>query len=227
MPTQYVYRSLRFLFVIFIIVVGLASLYYVSTLTYPFLIALAIAFFINPVVDVLEKKAKMPRALAVIVVLILLLAFVAGLVTLLVAEIVTGTQYLATVVPNHFQKLVIYVEQFVASQIIPLYNQLATLFKNLDTSQQDTIMSNIQSVGTKIATTVGQFIQNLLQNIPSIIGWLPNFATIFIFSLLATFFYKQRLVSSKSIVSKIVTEQSTNEHDKSVSRIKKGAIWFS
>ncbi|MCX8045862.1 MAG: sporulation integral membrane protein YtvI, partial [Anoxybacillus gonensis] len=66
MPTQYVYRSLRFLFVIFVIIAGLASLYYVSTLTYPFLIALAIAFFINPVVDVLEKKAKMPRALAVI-----------------------------------------------------------------------------------------------------------------------------------------------------------------
>ncbi|WP_339173008.1 sporulation integral membrane protein YtvI [Anoxybacillus sp. FSL W8-1294] len=226
MSTHYVYRSLRFLFVIFVIIAGLASLYYVSTLTYPFLIALAIAYFINPVVDVLEKKAKMPRALAVIVVLILLLALVAGLVTLLVAEIVTGTQYLATVVPNHFQKLVIYIEQFVASQIIPLYNQLAALFKNLDTSQQDTIMANIQSVGTKIATTVGQFIQNILQNIPSIIGWLPNFATIFIFSLLATFFISKDWYRLKALFQKLLPTKVQSSTTKVFAELKKALFGF-
>lgn len=188
MSHQYLYSTLRFLFVVAAVTLGTIAIYYTATVTYPFIIAFFIAFTINPFVNYLEKKAKMPRSLAVILTLVLLFAILAGLVTLLIAEIVSGTQYLAEVVPSHFQTLVVYIEGFFASQIIPLYNDWAALFKNLDTSQQDTIMNNIQSVGTKIATTVGQFIQGVLQNIPKLLGWLPNAATVIIFSLLATFF---------------------------------------
>ncbi|MBB5324510.1 sporulation integral membrane protein YtvI [Anoxybacillus tepidamans] len=187
MSHQYLHSTLRFLFVIAAVTLGAIAIYYTATVTYPFIIALFTAFFINPFVNYLEKK-KIPRPLAVIIVLVLLFAILAGLVTLLIAEIVSGTQYLAEVVPSHFQNLIVYIEDFFASQIIPLYNDWAALFKNLDVSQQDTIMSNIQAVGTKIATTVGQFIQGLLQNIPKLLSWLPNAATVIIFSLLATFF---------------------------------------
>ncbi|MGX1982391.1 sporulation integral membrane protein YtvI [Thermolongibacillus altinsuensis] len=207
MSKHYLYSSLRFILVVAIAIFGFISLYYISTLTYPFLIAFAIAFFMNPLVDFFERKARMPRSLAVIFVLILLLAIVAGLVTLLVAEIVSGTQYLATVIPDHLQKLVSYIEQFVASQLIPLYNQLATIFKSLDTTQQDTIMTNIQSVGTKVATTVGRFIEDILQNIPVLLGWLPNFATVFIFSLLATFFISKDWYRLQAMFQKILPKK--------------------
>ncbi|ANB62182.1 sporulation integral membrane protein YtvI [Anoxybacteroides amylolyticum] len=188
MSSQYVQRLFRFLLVIGALFLGVIAIYYAATVTYPFIIAFLLAFLMNPIVNYLEKKAKMPRALAVIVSLIGLFAVLAGLVTLLIVEIVSGTQYLAEVVPSHFQTLVVYIENIIASQIIPLYKDWAALFKNLDASQQDTIMNNIQSVGTKIATTVGQFIQDVLQHIPKLLGWLPNAATVIIFSLLATFF---------------------------------------
>lgn len=184
----YVDRFLRFLIVIAIVAFGAAAAYYAATLTYPFIIAFFIAFLINPVVDLLERKVKMPRWLAVSATLIVLFAAVAGLVTLLIAEIVSGTQYLANVVPEKFQALVAYIESFAANQLIPLYQDLAVLFKSLNADQQDTIIQNIQAVGTQIATTVGEFIQRVLQNIPQLIAWLPNAATVFIFSLLATFF---------------------------------------
>ncbi|KXG11591.1 hypothetical protein AT864_00675 [Anoxybacillus sp. P3H1B] len=188
MSHNHLYSILRFLFVVAAAVLGITAIYYAATVTYPFIIAFFIAFMINPLVNYLEKKAKMPRSLAVIFILVLLFAVLAGLVTLLIAEIVSGTQYLAAVVPTHFQTLVFYIEDFFASQIIPIYKDWATLFKSLDASQQDTIMNNIQAVGTKVATTVGAFVQNVLQNIPQLIGWLPNAATVIIFSLLATFF---------------------------------------
>ncbi|MCL6616830.1 MAG: sporulation integral membrane protein YtvI [Anoxybacillus ayderensis] len=188
MSQQYIQRLVRFLLVIAVGTFGAIAIYYAATVTYPFIIAFLLAFFMNPLVNYLEKKAKMPRALAVIVSLIALFAILAGFVTLLIVEIVSGTQYLAEVVPSHFQTLVVYIEDIVAGQIIPLYKDWAALFKNLDASQQDTIMNNIQSVGTKIATTVGQFIQGVLQHIPKLLGWLPNAATVIIFSLLATFF---------------------------------------
>ena len=87
--------------VVGIVVFALLSFYYLSKVTYPFLIALVIAFFINPIVNIFEKKLRMPRGLAVFVALIIIFAFSAGLVTLLIAEIVSGANYLAKVVPEH------------------------------------------------------------------------------------------------------------------------------
>jgi sporulation integral membrane protein YtvI len=185
---HYLYSFLRFFIVAAAIILGVYMLYYVSALTYPFIIALIIAFIINPIVNLFEKKGRMPRALAVIVSLILIFALLAGLVTLLVAEILSGTEYLAKVVPDHVGSLVVFIENFIASQIIPVYNQINSLFNNLDAGQQETIMANIQNIGGKITQTVGEFIKSFLQSIPALLAWLPDAATVIIFSLLATFF---------------------------------------
>jgi sporulation integral membrane protein YtvI len=188
MNSIYVNRVLRSVLVVFICISAILSIYYLSKITYPFIIAILIAYFMNPMVDFFEKKAKMPRSLAVIISLFFIVAVFAGLITLLVAEIVSGAEYLALVVPNHVETLVNYLEQLFAGQVIPLYNQLSGLFNNLDDGQQDTIMKNIQSVGSQIGTTAGNFIQGFFEKIPAILGWFPNAATVIIFSLLATFF---------------------------------------
>src|SRR6478736_4973273 len=110
MNSVYVNRTFRFLLVVSSIIISLIGLFYISKITYPFLIGLAFAFF-------------------------------AGLITLLVAEIVSGADYLAEVVPAQLDTLIRHIEHLVASQIIPLYNQLTSLFNSLGSGQQDTIMS--------------------------------------------------------------------------------------
>jgi len=185
---KYIYRTIRFLLVTGAVVVALYAIYFISTVAYPFLIGLIIAFLINPLVNFFEKKAKMPRVLAVLIALIIIFAVCAGLVTLLVAEIVSGAAYLATVVPEHLDTLINYIEDYFTAQIIPLYNQLTSVFNKLDSGQKDTIIGNIQNVGTRIGSTVGNFIKNLFGNIPNILSWFPNAATVLIFSLLGTFF---------------------------------------
>lgn len=147
-----------------------------------------IAFFINPLVNFFEKKAKMPRGLAVFVALVLIVGFFAGLITLLVAELVSGANYLARVVPEHLDTLINYIEKIFTAQILPLYNHLNNVFNKLDAGQQNTIIGNVQNVGNEFAKTAGAFIKNLFNNIPNILSWFPNAATVTIFSLLATFF---------------------------------------
>lgn len=188
MNLTYVYRTIRFFLVIGLILAGCITLFYVSKVTYPFIIGFLIAFMINPAIDFLEKRGRMPRVLAVLVALTLIFAIFAGLITLLVAEIVSGANYLAKVVPTHLNTLIAHIEGYFANQIIPFYNNLMNLFDNLDTGQQDTIMTNIENVGKNIGTTLGTFIQSFFENIPTILSWFPNTATVFIFSLLATFF---------------------------------------
>lgn len=188
MNAIYLHRTVRFLLVVGSVILGLVSLFFISKVTYPFIIGFAIAFLMNPLVNFFEKKAKMPRSLAVLVSLVLIFAVFAGLITLLIAEIVSGADYLARVVPTHIETLIDYIEHFFASQIIPFYNQITSMFNSLDTGQQNTILDNIQNVGKTIGSTLGNFIQGFFGKIPNIVSWFPNAATVVIFSLLATFF---------------------------------------
>lgn len=226
MNPVYLQRSLRFLFVIGIIILGMLSFYYLSRITYPFLIGLAIAFMINPLVNFFEKKGRMPRALGVFIALIIIFAVFAGLVTLLVAEIVTGANYFASVIPTHLDTLIDYLEQVFAGQIIPLYNQITSLFQSLDVGQQDTIMTNIQNVGTKIGTTVGNFIQTFFGNIPNIISWFPNAATVLIFSLLATFFISKDWYRLSTMFSRFVPNRAKTSGKTVFSDLKKALFGF-
>lgn len=204
----YLYRTVRFLIVIGIALLLIFGFVYLSKITYPFLIGFAIAFLINPLVNFLQNKWRMPRVLAVIISILLLIAFFAGLITLLIAEIVSGADYLAKVVPTHLETIIDFIEQFFAAQIIPFYNQLTSLFNSLDTGQQDTILTNIQNVGKKVGSTVGTFIQNFFGKIPDILSWFPNAATVLIFSLLGTFFISKDWYRLTDIGSKLLPNRA-------------------
>ncbi len=212
MSHVYLNRTMRFLFVSGAIVFTLIGLFYLSKVTYPFLIGFAIAFLINPLVNFFQEKARMPRSLAVIIALTLVFSFFAGVITLLVAEIVSSADELAKIVPKQLEILIRYIEHFIAAQIIPFYNQLTNLFDHLGSGQQETILKNIQNVGNTIGTTLGDFIQRFFRFIPTIISWFPNAASVLIFSLLATFFigkdWAKLAARSRTLIPKKAKESS-------------------
>ncbi|MBD8068950.1 sporulation integral membrane protein YtvI [Bacillus sp. PS06] len=226
MKLAHLYSIIRFLVVIIAIILGITLAYYVTKVTYPFLIAFAISFFIQPLVIFFQEKARMPKSLAVIVTLVVVFGGIAGILTLLVAEIISGANYLANVVPNHFETLVVYIEQFVVGQLIPLYNQLTTLFNNLESGQQQSIITNIENVGKTVATNVGHFIQTFLLKIPDFLGWLPNAATVIIFSLLATFFISKDWERIVRFTRKIVPIKARSSSKTVVVDLKRALFGF-
>lgn len=187
MKPENIYKFVRIFIVLGISIAITLILFYTAKVTYPFIIGFAIAFMINPIVNFLQRKVRLPRVLAVIITIIAIVTLFAGLITLLVAEIVSGANYLSNNVPKQLDILIQYSEKFFTDTILPFYEKIAVFFNTLDTGQQNSIIQNIQSVGTSIATTLGDFIQNFFQKIPAIIGWFPNAATVLIFSTLATF----------------------------------------
>ncbi|MFD0051042.1 sporulation integral membrane protein YtvI [Actinomycetes bacterium NPDC127524] len=219
-------RFLRFLIVAGIIALGGIVLFYISRYTYPFIIAMIIAFFMNPLVDFLEIKGRMPRGLAVIISIAFILSVFAGLITILIAEIVSGADYLGGVVPAHLDTLINYLEDFAAGQLIPFYNKIAVLFNNLDVKQQTTILDNIQNVGQKIGSTAGNFIQGFFQNIPAIIGWFPNAASVLIFSLLATFFISKDWYRMSNFSGRILPPKIFSSGKRIVEDLKKALFGF-
>ncbi|TKD67903.1 sporulation integral membrane protein YtvI [Pseudalkalibacillus hwajinpoensis] len=188
MNWKYVHRFLRFLLVIAIIILTLIASYYIWHLAFPFVIALFLAFLINPMVDLLERRGKIPRPLSVALSILFLIGVLAAFIALLVNEIVQGIVYIANVLPGNFQEIVLFVEDLFVSHVMPLYNQLEDLFKDLNKDQQTTVIDNIQSIGTTVTATVTNILQSLVEGIRSLIVSLPTILTVLVFSMLATFF---------------------------------------
>ncbi|MFC0270275.1 sporulation integral membrane protein YtvI [Metabacillus herbersteinensis] len=223
---HFLYSSLRLLFIVGSVFLGFLACYYLSTLTYPFIIAICTAFLINPIVNAFERIGKLPRGLAVFLSITILFSLIAGILTLLIAEIVSGSTYLAKVVPSHFEKLIVYLETLFANQIIPLYNQLTNMFNNLESNQQESIVSNIENVGERIASSVGEFIKSFLENIPAIISWLPDAATVIVFSLLATFFISKDWYKFKAALQTVLPAKAKKSGRTVLKELKKALIGF-
>ncbi|MDP4085339.1 MAG: sporulation integral membrane protein YtvI [Bacillota bacterium] len=222
----YINRALRFIFVLCAIIFGVIAFLYLAKIAYPFFIGLIIAFLMNPLVNLFEKKGHMPRALAVFLGLIIIVALFAGLITLLIAEIVSGANYLARVVPENLDTIIAYIEKVFAAQIIPFYNHITSIFNKLDVGQQNTIMENIQNVGKKIGTTAGSFIQSFFGNIPNILSWFPNAATVLIISFLATFFISKDWYKLSAIGGKILPGKAKESGRKVFIDLKKALFGF-
>ncbi len=219
-------RVIRFFIVIIVGAASLLTIYYASKVIYPFIIALIIATAINPVVGVLERKWKFPRTLAVLTTLIVLIGIFTGLITLLIAEIVAGASYLATVVPEHVATLIKYLEKMFANQVIPFYNKLAGMFQSLDSGQRDTIMNSIDETGGRITESVTAFLQNFFLKLPGLVSWIPNAATVLIFSLLATFFISKDWERLSVLTSRLLPDKVKSSGIRVFADLKKALVGF-
>ncbi|MRH42879.1 sporulation integral membrane protein YtvI [Aquibacillus halophilus] len=221
-----VYRLIRFLIVIIVIISFLFIAFFVAKYTYPFIIALILAFMIRPLVDILETRANVPRQLAVFAAIMFLLVVITGTITFLVIELIKGTTYLAEHIPTHFKILVIFFQSFITNEIIPIYQRFASLISTLDPSQQTTILNNIQRIGEEIATTGANIIQQVLQQIPSTLGKLPNYISVLIFSLLGTFFITKDWYKLKTLINNSLPNHLTESGGNVVTGLKQALFGF-
>lgn len=188
MNKKYLFIGLRILIVIASIILGIFAIYFIGKLTLPFIIGVLLALLINPLVDLLQHKAKMPRGLAVFAAIIIILGVISAIITLIVNEIIQGFAYLSKVIPEHYRNFTIYVENMYQTKIVPLYDNLLSMFRDLGERQKTTLLDSMQVIGEKLTTGVSSLVQSLGNGLYTIITKLPNFATVLIISLLATFF---------------------------------------
>ncbi len=202
-----VFQIIRFLFVIACTILGLYVALFISKLTYPFIIALIIAYLLNPLVNLLNEKARIPRGIAAFLSIILLLAVLAGLFTLLITEIISGSTYLIQVVPESFERLIYFVENIVTDKVIPLYDLIMSKYSQLGAGQQQTIRTNIQSIGDSAINLGKEALNGIIVGIKLVIALLPNTATLIFVSLLATFFISKDWYKIKNLFAKYTPDR--------------------
>jgi sporulation integral membrane protein YtvI len=173
-----------------------------SSLLYPFLLAWIIAFFMNPIVNFLQVYARLPRVIAVLIVLILMFGLLASLLTLLIAQLISGANYFAETLPDYIYQMVGFIENWITKTVIPFFQEIGSFLNHLPDDQQETITTKINELGTNIAGTIAGLLQTLLTKIPTILSWFPNAATVFFFTIAGTFFISKDWYKLKRMVGK-------------------------
>ncbi|WP_234998319.1 sporulation integral membrane protein YtvI [Salirhabdus sp. Marseille-P4669] len=219
-------RIFRTIFVIGIVFLALYLFFFLSKYTYPFLFALGFAFLMNPLVNYLSDKAKIPRPFAVFFVILFILLIIIGFITLLILEIINGMTSLAKEVPQYFTELVEYIELFIVQNIIPLYENFSSMVNSLDPSARTQILDAIENIGTGIAEAGQDLLSNILTWIPEQIAGIPNFATVLIFSLLGTFFISKDWYKIQERVQHIIPQKVVHSSSNVFDGLKGALVGF-
>lgn len=119
------------------------------------LLAMAIAFLVTPAVNVLARY--IPRALATLLIFILILGILGGLCYALISSLIQQVQYFANHLPGYF-------------------DNLPQTYKNFQTwlVLQGIPQSNITSTLSKLQDQVTSFLNNLVSNVLNIVFFVTD-----------------------------------------------------
>lgn len=164
-----------------LIVGSIFILKYALAYLLPFVIGILIASLIEPVVDLLQKKANFSRGVSIAVVLGIMIVIISLFLTFTVSRLFIELDKLVKEFPSY---------QTIGNNFSNWFDQrhreISSLAKNWEIPQpvQETINSNFQQVYDQFKSWIQQLVTMLLK----LIKKLPKLITILIISLLATFF---------------------------------------
>ena len=224
------YKHLHQVKRLLIIIAGIIILYfilkYVILFFYPFLLAILLAFFINPIVTYLEIKIKLPRLLATIIIISIGIIIMASILLFIFTEFIQGTAFLAEKIPIYFQDFIVTIEHFINHKIVPIYHNVLSFIKTLDQTKQITINEYIHQFTTQIATTGTKIIRDILLTIPIILSVLPQSITMFVLIVLSTILITNDWHALKKTIKGIFPLSLSQQGKNIVSHLRKSFLGF-
>ncbi|MED0678154.1 sporulation integral membrane protein YtvI [Aneurinibacillus thermoaerophilus] len=221
------FQVLRFLLVMGILYATYRLTIFFAPLLYPFIIGFIIAYAINRPVDMLEKRARWPRWLAVTVMLTIVIAVLVGIITILVAQVVIEIGKLLEMLPIYIDQLSNYAKNFISRSLqSSLYERFVSLYSSLDEGYQQKIQENSGKALTKIAQAGTNMTKTILTGISNFLSSIPNMATVFVISILSAFFISKDYHKMISKAKSMVPVEFTNKGARILTDLQKALFGF-
>lgn len=210
-------QIMRALWVTLIVSVIGIILYFTIPLVYPFIIGWFIAYILNPIVQVLQKRAKFPRWLATITGIIVFLATVTAFITLIVSKIVIEVSRFVAMVNNNIEIWIDGFTTFIRSDTLQnIFYQIGSFYNDND-QYKETIDGNINSIGETLSQGVTSLIGILIKGIITLVTSLPNITFTLVIAILSAFFISKDWFSLKKWIASFFPEKV---------RVSGSEVWF-
>ncbi|MEW8974905.1 MAG: AI-2E family transporter, partial [Exiguobacterium sp.] len=184
MSTERLWQMARFLTVIFAFVAVGWLLIRLSSILYPFVFAFLLALFSRPLVDFFQKRLRINRGWGALLSIILISGLLIGSLALIIMQLIRGLVFVANQLPAQIQELSLYFQKLYNEKLAPIWNDASEALRSLEPSQQNTVQNSIQSLGSSLASAIGEGSKSVAMMLQSILATLPSIALIFVIVLL-------------------------------------------
>lgn len=179
----------RFYFVTFIILAIILSGLYLLPLLYPFIIGLILAMIIHQPVTALQHRLLLPRWLAIILWLLLLISIITGIMILLITQAILELSTLSS-------KLLVSIDRFIhqmnqqlqSSEWLQWMEQLEQILTGFSPQLQETVQGNLGELLTSLGNSLKNLISAIFGQLVKFVAVIPNATSTFFIAILSTFF---------------------------------------
>lgn len=147
----------------------------------PFIIAVVVAALIDPAVWRLQNLLKVPRGVAVLLVIGGLLAAIIGFTVYITSELIAELSRFSRYFPAYSEQ--------VSQSVLQIFTRLENFFAGISLPAE--VVEAINQLTNRLLTWLGQFTADALNAVLGFATFLPTAFLIFTFSLIATFFFSR------------------------------------
>ncbi len=188
MSTERLWQIARFIGVILAIFFTGWLIIRLSSFMYPFVFAFLLALFSRPLVDFFQKRLRINRGWGALLSIILMSGLLIGSLVLIIMQLIRGLVFVANQLPAQIQELSLYFQKLYNEKLAPIWNDASEALRSLEPSQQNTVQNSIQSLGSSLASAIGEGSKNVAGMLQTVLATLPSIALILVIVLLAWFF---------------------------------------
>lgn len=188
MSTERLWQIARFIGVILAIFFTGWLIIRLSSFMYPFVFAFLLALFSRPLVDFFQKRLRINRGWGALLSIILMSGLLIGSLVLIIMQLIRGLVFVANQLPAQIQELSLYFQKLYNEKLAPIWNDASEALRSLEPSQQNTVQNSIQSLGSSLASAIGEGSKSVAGMLQTVLATMPSIALILVIVLLAWFF---------------------------------------
>lgn len=207
----------RTLLVVIILTVSYLALRFTIPLIYPFIFAWLIALIIEPLVNFLESKWRIPRWGGTTLSLLIVMGILSGVITLIVIRIVNELTRFVEFIQNNIDAISESIVNWFENQgnaftalNTTIQSSLEELEKFTGVSQTREFTESLQASLQSLAEVITRFVTGIISGMGTFVSNLPFFLTVIVVVILGSFFISKnwhRLrESAYNMMPKVVRE---------------------
>lgn len=199
---------------IVMIAVGLLLIYLLFTVGAPFLLALIVAIFLEPLNGFLMKRLRVNRLVAAVISCTLFTVIFIGLIVLLGIKIIAELIAFLQKVPQYFENANSFVDQLLVDA--------RGLYQNLPPDAVETLEGYLLKLTGTITTMVGK----LSSSVVAFASTLPGVFIFLIVFLVAVYMFSFSLNTMKASFLSLFDESSRDQVDQMLNNLRKSIFGF-
>jgi len=176
------------IYIVATIIIILVSVKYILPVLLPFIIALIISIIMEPLIEILQNRAKFNRGMATMASMLIVFGGIAVLFSLLILKLVAELIQLSHTLPS------------AAAELRLLYSDIIERLTAFYITLPPGVVSSLEQNINTLTTNLQGLISNLADSIIRFLSLLPGTLTILVVTVLATYF----VARDRHLISELV-----------------------